>query len=35
MDAVYNFSAGPAGLPKAVMELAQKEFVDWNGLGVR
>ncbi|GAM75365.1 phosphoserine aminotransferase [Vibrio ishigakensis] len=33
MDAVYNFSAGPAGLPKAVMELAQKEFVDWNGLG--
>ncbi|MEZ9897880.1 3-phosphoserine/phosphohydroxythreonine transaminase [Vibrio breoganii] len=33
MDAIYNFSAGPAGLPKAVMELAQKEFVDWNGMG--
>ncbi|WP_261815381.1 3-phosphoserine/phosphohydroxythreonine transaminase [Vibrio gallicus] len=33
MEAVYNFSAGPAALPKAVMELAQQEFVDWNGLG--
>ncbi|MFB9133881.1 3-phosphoserine/phosphohydroxythreonine transaminase [Vibrio sp. AK197] len=30
---VYNFSAGPAALPKAVMEKAQAEFVDWNGLG--
>ncbi len=33
MSKVYNFSAGPAGLPKAVMEKAQQEFVDWNGLG--
>ncbi len=30
---VFNFSAGPAGLPKAVMEKAQSEFVDWNNLG--
>lgn len=30
---VYNFSAGPAALPKPVMEKAQAEFVDWNGLG--
>ncbi len=33
MDNVYNFSAGPAGLPKAVMEKAQAEFINWNGLG--
>jgi phosphoserine aminotransferase len=33
MGNVFNFSAGPAGLPKAVMEKAQKELVDWNNLG--
>ncbi|OAJ93748.1 3-phosphoserine/phosphohydroxythreonine transaminase [Vibrio bivalvicida] len=33
MSKVYNFSAGPAGLPKAVMEKAQQEFVDWSDLG--
>ncbi len=33
-DTVYNFSAGPAALPKAVMEKAQAEFVNWNGMGV-
>ncbi|KHT43837.1 3-phosphoserine/phosphohydroxythreonine transaminase [Vibrio sinaloensis] len=33
MDNVYNFSAGPAGLPKAVMEQAQAEFINWNELG--
>lgn len=33
MENVYNFSAGPAGLPKAVMEKAQAEFIDWNELG--
>lgn len=32
-DNVYNFSAGPAALPKAVMEKAQAEFVNWNNLG--
>ena len=33
MDTIYNFSAGPAVLPKAVMEKAQSELVNWNGLG--
>ncbi len=33
MDNVFNFSAGPAALPKAVMEQAQSELVNWNGLG--
>ncbi|MCG3721907.1 3-phosphoserine/phosphohydroxythreonine transaminase [Vibrio cincinnatiensis] len=33
-DTVFNFSAGPAALPKAVMAKAQAEFVNWNGLGV-
>ncbi|RQW63356.1 3-phosphoserine/phosphohydroxythreonine transaminase [Vibrio viridaestus] len=32
-DTVFNFSAGPAALPKAVMEKAQAEFINWNGLG--
>ncbi|WP_105198896.1 MULTISPECIES: 3-phosphoserine/phosphohydroxythreonine transaminase [unclassified Pseudoalteromonas] len=31
---VYNFCAGPAMLPPAVMEKAQQEFLDWQGLGV-
>ncbi|MDA9557093.1 3-phosphoserine/phosphohydroxythreonine transaminase [Vibrio sp.] len=31
---VFNFSAGPAGLPKAVMQKAQSELVNWNDLGV-
>ena len=30
----YNFCAGPAMLPPAVMQKAQKEFIDWPGLGV-
>ncbi|CCN49381.1 Phosphoserine aminotransferase [Vibrio nigripulchritudo MADA3029] len=33
MEPIYNFSAGPAGLPKAVMEKAQAEYVNWNGIG--
>lgn len=33
MGTIYNFSAGPAALPKAVMQKAQSEFVDWNGQG--
>jgi len=33
MEPIYNFSAGPAGLPKSVMEQAQAELIDWNGLG--
>jgi len=30
MKPVYNFCAGPAMLPAAVMEKAQQEFVNWN-----
>ena len=30
----YNFCAGPAMLPPAVMAKAQNEFIDWQGLGV-
>jgi len=30
----YNFCAGPAMLPQAVMQKAQKEFLDWQDLGV-
>ncbi|MEX0903619.1 MAG: 3-phosphoserine/phosphohydroxythreonine transaminase [Pseudohongiellaceae bacterium] len=33
MTRVYNFSAGPAMLPTAVMEKAQREFLDFNGMG--
>lgn len=32
--AIYNFCAGPAALPKTVLETAQKELLDWQGLGV-
>lgn len=30
----FNFSAGPAMLPEAVMKKAQTEFLDWNNTGV-
>jgi phosphoserine aminotransferase len=30
----FNFCAGPAMLPPAVMKKAQKEFLDWQDLGV-
>ncbi|MGQ8363730.1 3-phosphoserine/phosphohydroxythreonine transaminase [Glaciecola sp. 1036] len=33
MQNIYNFSAGPATLPKAVLQKAQAELLDWNGLG--
>ena len=32
-DRVYNFSAGPAALPRPVMEQAQAEFTDFRDLG--
>lgn len=32
--AIYNFSAGPAMLPHAVLEKAQAEMLDWNGSGM-
>ena len=34
MDAIYNFSAGPAVLPKEVLEQAQDEMLDWHGSGM-
>lgn len=33
MSKVFNFSAGPAALPQAVMQKAQAEFIDWQGMG--
>ncbi|MCW8888071.1 MAG: 3-phosphoserine/phosphohydroxythreonine transaminase, partial [Gammaproteobacteria bacterium] len=34
MMTIYNFSAGPAMLPHAVLEKAQAEMLDWNGSGM-
>jgi len=34
MSRVYNFSAGPAMLPQAVLETAQLEFLDWHDSGM-
>jgi phosphoserine aminotransferase len=31
---IYNFSAGPAVLPKAVLEQAASEMLDWHGSGM-
>ncbi|OOF70684.1 3-phosphoserine/phosphohydroxythreonine transaminase [Rodentibacter caecimuris] len=31
MTQVFNFSAGPAMMPKAVLEQAQKELLNWQG----
>ncbi|MDN3652703.1 3-phosphoserine/phosphohydroxythreonine transaminase [Thalassotalea ponticola] len=33
MTDVFNFCAGPAMLPKPVMERAQAEFLNWQGTG--
>jgi len=33
MNRVFNFSAGPSTLPDAVVEQAQAELPDWQGLG--
>lgn len=33
MSRVWNFSAGPAALPQAVLERARPELLDWNGSG--
>src|SRR5690606_40874279 len=30
----YNFCAGPAALPTAVLEKAQAEMLDWHGKGL-
>jgi len=34
MKTVYNFSAGPAVLPKEVLMRAQAEMLDWHGSGM-
>jgi len=34
MSAIYNFSAGPAVLPRAVLEQARDELLDWHGTGM-
>ncbi len=34
MTTIYNFSAGPAVLPKEVLEQVQAELVDWHGSGM-
>ncbi len=34
MTRLFNFSAGPAMLPTAVIERAQQEMQDWNGSGM-
>jgi phosphoserine aminotransferase len=34
MTQIYNFSAGPAVLPQAVLEQAQEELVNWHGSGM-
>lgn len=34
MTRKYNFSAGPAMLPRQVLEQAQAEMLDWNGSGM-
>ena len=33
MNPIYNFSAGPAMLPAAVLQQAQAELLDWQGIG--
>lgn len=34
MTKIYNFSAGPAVLPKPVLEQAQAEMLNWHGTGM-
>lgn len=34
MTQIFNFSAGPAVLPKSVLERAQSEILDWHGSGM-
>lgn len=33
MSRVFNFAAGPAALPEAVLKQVQAEMLDWNGTG--
>ena len=34
MDRIFNFSAGPAALPQAVLEQARDELVNWRDCGM-
>ena len=34
MSTIYNISAGPAVLPRAVLQQAQAELTDWHGSGM-
>ena len=34
MTRCYNFCAGPAALPQAVLEQARDELLDWHGAGL-
>jgi len=34
MSRIFNFSAGPAMIPTAVIQQAEEEFLDWNGSGM-
>ncbi len=34
MERIYNFSAGPAVLPREVLEQAREELVNWKGCGM-
>jgi len=34
MSRPYNFSAGPAMLPQAILERAREEMLDWHGTGM-
>ncbi len=34
MTSIYNFSAGPAVLPKEVLEQARDEMLNWHGSGM-
>ena len=34
MNTIYNFSAGPAVLPRTVLEQAQEEMLEWSGSGM-
>ncbi|MEM1112141.1 MAG: 3-phosphoserine/phosphohydroxythreonine transaminase [Pseudomonadota bacterium] len=34
MTRKYNFCAGPAALPEAVLETAQQDMLDWHGRGL-
>ncbi|MGI9204935.1 MAG: 3-phosphoserine/phosphohydroxythreonine transaminase [Woeseiaceae bacterium] len=34
MSRVFNFSAGPAAIPDAVLEQVRQDIPDWNGIGM-